>query len=131
MLNVQNHKSHVHYHAVCLYIYIILFVHSHIIIFELNIFRSNNIKEDTESHIGNDCAEAELACSNDDCKGNIKRKNYDDHVNNQCEDRIVDCKYVKYGCDIKRIKAKDMKVHMNEYKFEHLAAQFNTVTTQV
>ena len=92
---------------------------------------STILRKDTESHIANDCAEAELSCSNDDCKESVKRKDYEDHVNNQCEDRIVDCEYVKYGCNVQRIKAKDIKFHMNEYKFDHLAAQFNTVTTQV
>ena len=47
------------------------------------------------------------------------------------DDRIVDCEYNKYGCDVQHVKARDMRSHMDQYKFEHLAAQFNTVTTQV
>ncbi len=72
-----------------------------------------------------------LNCTIDDCKQQIKRKNFKNHIENICENRIVECKYKEFGCNIGNIKANELNIHMNKYKFEHLAAKFDAVTNKV
>ena len=72
-----------------------------------------------------------LDCSNEDCKDQIARKSYDQHVTEECEYRIVECPFSKYGCLITNIKARDLESHKETYKLDHISNQFNQMTNQV
>ena len=71
-----------------------------------------------------------LDCTNDDCKERIKSRDFQNHVDNECDSRLIECEYKNYGCDV-NIRADKLKQHMNEYKFDHLANKFNFVTNKV
>eukprot|EP01083_Nonionella_stella_P151098 482362_1 len=89
------------------------------------------LRRNTKYHLKNDCNEQLLDCTNDECKMQIKRKEFDTHVNHQCENRVVECEFVKYGCTIKMIKASQMKQHLEEYKFDHISNKFDAITSQL
>ena len=78
-------------------------------------------------HLQNECLEKLLDCTNDDCKLQIKKKNLDNHIKNKCPERSVECEYKKYGCNIKNIKAKQLKKHMEINKDVHLSIITQTV----
>lgn len=53
------------------------------------------------------------------CGESIERLNYENHLNNNCINKIIPCTYVKFGCNIKLNKNK-LDEHLNkELKFHH------------
>ena len=72
-----------------------------------------------------------LDCCNDDCKEQIKRKHFEQHIHNDCEFRMVPCKYKLYGCDVEQIQFNQMQHHLETYKLDHLSLQFTFMTNQV
>ena len=89
------------------------------------------LRKDAKSHISNDCLEKLLDCSNQDCKEQIARKSYDKHVTEECEDRFIECPFSKYGCSVTNIKAKNLELHKEAFKLDHISNQFNQITNQV
>ena len=89
------------------------------------------MRKKTDFHLQNECDEQLLDCINDDCKEQVKRKRFENHINNECESRIVECKFKIYGCDIGKIKACEIQQHLDCYKFDHLAKKFDFITNQV
>ena len=82
-------------------------------------------------HLKTECQEQWLYCTNDDCKEQMKRKHFENHIHNECESRIVECKFRKYGCIIEGIKASEMRRHLKKYKLEHLCQKFSAATIRV
>ena len=78
-----------------------------------------------------ECMEKLLDCTNDDCKMQVPRKNYDAHVKNECDCRVVSCPFAIYGCTIRQIKARDLNQHKQEFQMDHLVKQFTHVTNEV
>ncbi len=72
-----------------------------------------------------------LECVNEECKEQIKRKDFTNHIENICATRIVECEYKQFGCNVENIKANELKLHMNNYKFEHLSNKFDAITNHV
>eukprot|EP01084_Bolivina_argentea_P144046 252828_1 len=91
---------------------------------------SKILRKNTEDHLQNICVKQLLACTNDDCKMQIERKNFKKHVEAECDSRIVKCEFAKFGCEVTGIRAKNVKQHMDEYKFDHLSNKFDFVTNQ-
>ncbi len=89
------------------------------------------LRKNSKIHLSKDCSEKLLNCCNDDCKMQVKRKDFNKHVNVECSERMVECEFVKYGCILKQIKASELKNHMDEYKVDHLSNKLDFVTTQV
>ena len=82
-------------------------------------------------HLRDECPETPLDCTNDDCKQQIKRKDFEEHVERQCEERIVQCPFFKFGCTVDNIKAKALSDHLEESKFEHISMKFDFITAKV
>ena len=89
------------------------------------------MRESTADHIDNECMEKLLICTNDDCKQDIKRKDFKDHVEEKCQHRIISCDFVKYGCKVTNIKANQIQTHLNQYQIQHLSDKFDFITKQV
>ena len=83
-------------------------------------------------HLADECAETLLYCTNDDCKQQIKRMDFDQHVEQQCEERAVQCPFaVPYGCPFDNLKAKELEGHIAENQLEHLSMKFDFFSTKV
>lgn len=52
------------------------------------------------------------------CQENIVRMNLDYHMKNDCENLIVECEYLKFGCNSNFYK-RDTKLHHKEFIGEH------------
>lgn len=72
-----------------------------------------------------------LDCAHKDCKMQIKRRDFKKHVENECAARLIECEFVKYGCTEKQIKANEMTVHLEKYKFDHISRKFDFITKQM
>eukprot|EP01084_Bolivina_argentea_P120869 214272_1 len=90
------------------------------------------LRKNELNHLDDDdgCQEKRLDCTNDGCDLQIQRKSFYDHVNHNCEERIVLCDYAHYGCEVNQIKAKQLKNHLDQSKFEHLEIKFEFITEQ-
>ena len=89
------------------------------------------LRKNMVHHIDDECMEKVLICSNDECKEEIKRKDFKNHIESECEYRIIECEYVKFGCNYKGIKANEMEMHLKEYQIQHLNHKFDFIVKQV
>ena len=87
------------------------------------------IRNDMNYHWNKDCPEKIVKCSG--CKDKMKRKQLADHKTTVCTHRIIPCEYEQFGCNVTKIKAKDMKQHLTEYQFQHLSLKFEFNTKLV
>ena len=79
----------------------------------------------------NECAEQMVDCSNDECKEQIKRKDFETHTEQQCEERLVECSFARFGCNANNIRAKEMETHIIENQLEHISMKFDAITAQI
>ena len=119
----------VHYHVVCSFYYGYI-CHKIKVCFFLNPGQTV-LRKNEKVHLEKECAEQLVDCTNDDCKEQMKRKNLYLHVNNECDARIIECEFAKYGCSKTKIKANELKAHLEHNKFEHLQYQFMFMNKQV
>ena len=89
------------------------------------------MRKNKDHHIANICPQYVLNCTNDQCKFMIKREEFKVHVEDKCEHRLIECEFVKYGCNMKQIKAGNLDQHLNDCKFEHISLQFHFINAQV
>eukprot|EP00483_Globobulimina_turgida_P006372 UN06382 len=61
----------------------------------------------------------------------IARKSFKNHVDNECETRIVECEYKKYGCTAQNLKANQLKQHMDDFQFDHLSFKVSKLEQQL
>ena len=87
------------------------------------------MRKDIDDHLHKDCIEQMVRCSG--CKSTMKRRQFQNHRNNECEHRIIPCEYKQFGCEVNNIKARDMKQHLTEYQLQHLSQKFEFTTKQV
>lgn len=67
----------------------------------------------------------------DDCKQQIKRKDFEQHVEQECEERLVKCPFTQYGCSVTCLKSKDLRQHLYDTQFEHISLKFDSITAKV
>ena len=92
---------------------------------------STILRKDVDYHVQQQCDEVFLDCTNNDCDQKVKRNHFRDHINEECEYRIIECEFKHYGCDVRGIKAMEMDKHLDDYKFEHFTQKFNFVSNKV
>ena len=79
-----------------------------------------NIKRrNIETHKYNECNNYLIECKHNGCNNYIKRNEFLNHINNECQYINVACPYKKYGCNVNNLIKKDLDVHLNNDKVLH------------
>eukprot|EP01084_Bolivina_argentea_P116408 206843_1 len=68
------------------------------------------------SHISDRCPMTLISCN--ECKEEIKRKDKQLHVKNECRESLIECVFYKFGCKDK-LKRKDEKNHIENATYTH------------
>lgn len=64
------------------------------------------------------CPELDIECEK--CRIKLKFKDLEKHILNDCEEVVIDCKYVPYGCNSKNKKRKFINDHVKQNLDDHL-----------
>ena len=64
-----------------------------------------------------ECGKKLIPCSLNCCSF-VPRDELDIHIKNKCDNNIINCLYLKYGCD-EKFTRKELKIHLFEKNFEH------------
>ena len=70
-----------------------------------------------------ECGKKLIPCSLN-CGLFIPRDELDIHIRNNCDNNIINCLYLKYGCD-ENFPRKELKTHLFERNFEHNSMLIN------
>ena len=54
-------------------------------------------------------------------------ENMTQHMDIECEEKEVDCPFVKYSCKVGMIKRKELNQHLADKKFEHMEMKLDTI----
>lgn len=71
------------------------------------------------------CPKYKLSCPQE-CGENVERETIENHILNSCQNTIVQCPYMKYGCMDKVIK-KDLISFLNDNRIKHETMTMNLI----
>ena len=74
-----------------------------------------------------ECPEFQLLCPNN-CATSLKRKQIDSHIETDCPNTVVECRYERFGCKqvVKRCEMEEHK-KINEIKHLEMTTRFAAV----
>ena len=88
-------------------------------------------RKDIDNHKNNDCNNFLLDCKNDGCNATSKRIEYDNHISVGCEYLTVVCPFKKYGCDVEGLVNKNLDKHLQSNKIMHYLYRINFDNDQI
>ena len=65
------------------------------------------------------------------CSKLMIRENMTQHMDIECEEKEVDCPFVKYSCKVGLIKKKELNQHLEDTKIEHMEMKVNSLEEMV